>query len=203
MIDGTTSLESRQKKEPKTLLVIAHCAYTIAGIKALCADYPHWQVNYITPNQLELKEVLLKHPVDLLIMELGNRGKGMSTLFSLPYGYQQKTILLASYSSRKLQDLARLAGVNTIVDKFTSLYLLKLALHSAVYALQENSFSPTRYLEQKKLDHVVLRALLSGVHPKRIAAAMGISTSAVSRYKMIALRKMGMKNLNEVMTGNY
>jgi DNA-binding NarL/FixJ family response regulator len=203
VIDGTTSLTSRQKKEPKTVLVIAHCAYTIAGIKALCADYPHWQVNCITPNQLELKEVLLNHQVDLLIMEVGNMGKGMSTLFSLPYGYQQKTILLASHSSRKLQDLGRLAGVNAIVDKFTSLDLLKFALYSAVYALQDNSFFSAHHFEQQKMERVVLRALLSGVRPKRIAAAMGISTSAVSRYKMIALRNMGMESLNEVMTGNY
>ncbi|MGL5387403.1 MAG: LuxR C-terminal-related transcriptional regulator [Serratia sp. (in: enterobacteria)] len=191
-----------KNKIPVNLLIITHCAYTATGIKELCTDFTHWRVNCISSNRFELKEILIKQPIDLLILEVGNMGKEMMTLFSLPYSYQNKTILLTHRSSCKLRDLGRLAGVNAVVDKLIPLDLLKCVLHSAVCTLQEHTVLADHQIESQKLERVVLRALLSGLSQKKLATALGITTAAVSRYKMIALRRMGMTSLNEVITGN-
>ncbi|QLO47740.1 hypothetical protein HV216_12090 [Enterobacter cloacae] len=49
----------------------------------------------------------------------------------------------------------------------------------------------------------VLRPLLNGDSPDAVAERMGITYSAVSRYKMSALRRAGVRTLNEIVIGNY
>lgn len=205
MRSESTLAFSEQQNDAKKIVVVARCVYTLLGIKALCDAHRDWQFSDARADLDELEDILVRPQADLLIIESDSLCPEMSTLFSALNDYPGKTILLTTSYSGGERKVNSKAGSMTVIDKSRPLAVLTKLVQKIVSAPQSNSSLSAREFQRhpRKMEREVVCALLDGQSPGEVALRMGISYSAVSRYKMIALRRAGAKSLNEVITGNY
>ncbi|AJZ89329.1 hypothetical protein VW41_09920 [Klebsiella michiganensis] len=194
------------KRQPvKNIVVVANCTFTILGIKALCENKSHWRVTNIMANQAGLNEIVARPHVDLLIIESDSLSAETSALFMKTHQYSNKTILLTNRYTGGQQKLSFQPGSITVVDKSRPLAVLQKLMQKTINAVHDGPmFLPVEVQHRaRKIERDVVCALLNGENPHAVAASMGITYAAVSRYKMIALRRAGANSLNEVIAGNY
>ncbi|WP_227317330.1 helix-turn-helix transcriptional regulator [Cedecea davisae] len=200
-----TSVFSKQQNNTKKIVVVARCVYTLLGIKALCDAHRDWQFSDASADLDELEDILARPQADLLIIESESLCPEISTRFNTFNQYPGKTILLTTRCSGGQRKVKSKAGSMTVIDKSHPLVVLTKLLQKVVNAPQGNYSLSTGEFHRhpRKMEREVVCALLDGQSPGEVALRMGISYSAVSRYKMIALRRAGVKSLNEVIIGNY
>ncbi|WPU21037.1 hypothetical protein RI049_13125 [Cedecea neteri] len=194
-----------KRQSVKNIVVVANCTFTILGIKALCESKSHWRVTNVTANQAGLNEIVARPHVDLLIIESDGLSAETSALFMKLNQYSHKAILLTNRYSGGQRKINVMPGSITVVDKSRPLAVLQKLLHKTINNTQDGPiFLPVEVQHRaRKIERDVVCALLNGENPHAVAAAMGITYAAVSRYKMIALRRAGAESLNEVIAGNY
>lgn len=192
---------TEQKQEIKTILSLTRCVYTLQGVSALCGMHRHLHIKSLADFS-RIDSIALMRGADLLIVDSDMLNDEMSNLFNAMASRFNHMILLANNYSGGQRSVEAIAGAPVVVDKSSSLTVLRLLLEQALNA-PSNKVKRPMYNRARTNERQVLCALLNGDTPSAIAAKMGITYAAVSRYKMIALRRAGAKSLNEVLAGNY
>lgn len=192
------------QEKVKQIIIVVRCVFTLQGLNVLC-DSPHWRVQAITPEAFDAYAVLNAQQPDLLIIESECFDEQLSLALTVMNVLPHKTIVLTNSYSGGLCKVPCAGGTTIMVDKSESVMGLKWLLHKTAneaHALQAGP-SRIRHHRARMAEREVLRSLLNGDRPDAVAERMGITYSAVSRYKMAALRRAGVRTLNEIVIGNY
>ncbi|HFS8154870.1 hypothetical protein A3463_08620 [Enterobacter chengduensis] len=115
-------------------------------------------------------------------------------LISKILDFNGKTKLML-IGSRKLS-LERLCSINEVVDELTPIDKLLSALKRAIKA-QEYNYVKYKSLSEK--ERVILMKTLSGVTANAIAEQFGLSNKTIYALKKNAFRKLGAKNIHEIL----
>lgn len=139
---GTSCLPQR-KHEEKHIFLLTPCVFTTLGIEELCASYAGWRLCGVARTTIELKKMLSRHPIDLLIIEAGYAAIDIGTLRLLSQELDGRIILLMDDTSSSLQEVYRIAGINIAVTKSLPLSVLHSLFHWMMYAPKEALRPPT------------------------------------------------------------
>ncbi|BFO08954.1 hypothetical protein GGER_14640 [Serratia rubidaea] len=186
-----------KRNNNKNLLILTRCVFTREGLRALCSHYPRWQVHLAPDSAADIKRLLLQYPMDLVIVDTGFSSADMAALLALPRMIMGRSALLTDQDAPVLHDAYRAAGFDMVRGKNSRL----AALDSELYALMNSPYrgddnkDDRHYLPQER---DVLCGLLRGKRPLTIAAEMGISYRDVSRYKLSGLRRIGARNMQDI-----
>ena len=204
MVNNPDNGSHAMHEKEKRIIIVVRCVFTLQGLSALCHS-AHWRVQAITPEAFDAYTVLNDQRPDLLIIESEcfdeQRSQALTVMNVLPH----KTIVLTNSYSGGLCKVPSAGGTTIMVDKSGSVMALKSLLQRT--ANERHSVQPgpcrVRHHRARMAEREVLRPLLNGDSPDAVAERMGITYSAVSRYKMSALRRAGVRTLNEIVIGNY
>lgn len=188
----------------KKILILTTCVFTAKGLDQLCSQNPLWDVTCINPEQIHSAEFLPAVKADLLITESECFNEFLLKTLVKTRTLPDKIILLTEHYTSVAQHYKTMRGVTFITDKSVSLHSLENLVSKALthYTL-EGDLNPGKHQRARMVECEVLLSLLNGEKPDTVAKKMGITYNAVSRYKMLALKRAGVKNLNEIITGKY
>lgn len=193
---------SRHVEFVKKIIVLTSCLFTAKGFTELSLKHPHWHVYCVSPEELIGNECLQNEKADLLITESECVDDTILKTFVKLRQLPDSIIFLSERYNGGAQHYRTMRGVSFITDKSISVYSLELLITKALsYYTLEGDLNPGKHQRARMAECEVLLSLLDGEKPVTIAQRMGITYNAVSRYKMLALKRTGVKNLNEIITG--
>lgn len=133
---GNAALTHRHYEE-KHIFLLTPCIHTALGIEELCASYAGWRLCGVARTIPELKKMLNRHHVDMLIVEAGYAAIDISLLRQLSQQLEGRIILMMDETSSSLQEVYRIAGINIAVSKSLPLTVFQSLLHWMMYAPRE------------------------------------------------------------------
>lgn len=185
--------------EEKHIFIFSRCCYALEGIITLCERYAGWRICGTPGTIPELKSMLLKHPVDLVIIDTQKADNDLHALLCLPEFIQGRRLLLCEDRTLSFRETWLAAGYDTVVSKNIRVHLLDTLLRNLVNAgRSERAAVFNRHLFPPKEKKVLLR-LLQGMLLKDIAKELGISDSTACRLKKRCLQRAGVNNLNGIL----
>lgn len=186
----------------KKIIVLTSCFFTATGLRELSLIHPQWRVYCVTPEELVGNTFLQNEKADLLITESECFDDALLKTFVKYRSLPDRIIFLTEHYNGGAQHYKTMRGATFITDKSVSLDSLVLLIEKALsYYTLEGDLNPGKHQRARMAECEVLLSLLNGEKPGTVAQRMGITYNAVSRYKMLALKRAGVKNLNEIITG--
>lgn len=120
--------------EEKHIFVMSPCHYTALGIEELCFSFAGWRLCGVARGLTELKKMITRHPIDLLIIEAGYASIDISMLRILSTQLEGRIILLMDETSSNMQDIYRISGINIAVNKNLPASVFVSLMHWMMYA---------------------------------------------------------------------
>ncbi|NIF58015.1 response regulator transcription factor [Enterobacter sp. Ap-916] len=186
------------KSNPR-VLIFDPCGYAAFGLARLCESELESQV-IGTPQTLpHFLELMIESKPDMVICGIDPRANVLPQLLNMPYYPSCRYVLLTDAESVALSRALQTAGFYAVIDKSMPLRKLTGVLRQAlVNPSRGNIRRDARfYLPEERY---ILGALLNGDRLALIARKMGIPYRAVSRYKHTALRRAGLKSINQILS---
>lgn len=198
--------------QPLNIFLQHTCVYTRSGLRLLLDELSQYDltINIIEAGDLNIStsQELQRLAVDVFILELQVNSKNFSDMLRfmiewLPrYAPQAKIIVVAEKDSmgQLTQYLSGLKSVCAVLDKSSPLEVLRLKLKTTLQLQQPIPICtfPAVNLSSRELD--VLDYLLKGISVPDIAKQQGIHYKTVFSHKQSALRKLGVRSLNALLT---
>lgn len=191
--------EFKNNTEITSITLFDTCQYTTCGLSLLCEKHSEWEINGIARTTSQLIELITDGKSDVLICGLGTQPNDLSEMLNIPNYPFSKVILLIEKNSNTLKNMFTTAGFSSVISKTTPPSELKNVLNEEFRTPKKNTHhkKASYYLPQERY---ILGALLKGQKPDDIAKTLGISYRTVSRYKQSALRRAGIKNINQILS---
>lgn len=196
------SFVKHPRYEEKHIFILVRCPYLRQGLMTLCELYAGWRICGLPENIKELKLMLQKHPVDLVITDTDQAQRDICSLLTLPAFVEGRRLLLTHQPSFAFDNIYRAAGFDAVVSKRMRLSLLNTLLYQLVNSGQdERGEEFTRRLYPAR-ERKMLLSLLQGEKLKDIALKMNVSHSTACRMKKNILARAGVKNMKEMVLGH-
>lgn len=181
-------------------MIYDSCQFAAQGLTLLCEHHVGWQIRGTAHTFSQLMKLLLENRIDMVLCGIGNRRDGFSRLLNLPDYVLGRSILLTDKPSEILKKTFLTAGFDAVISKQISLDELADVMTGTMYSKKKHAIFPHLpsriYLSDER---EVLSELLKGRKLYDIANDMGISYRTVSRYKQNALRRAGLRSINEIL----
>lgn len=211
----TATLPAIRNRGPQlvTLRIILADDHPIfrSGVRALLENNANAKVVLDVGSPAELMDVLDKHPCDLLLTDFsmpgGQVADGLHMLGMIRRRWPSLPIIvLTMVNNGGVLNAVLAAGVRALVSKTDALTELTLAVQAVSHGRSFLSSSISRVLESKgvagdheqrplsKRETEVLRLFASGFTVSEIAAQLNRSIKTISRQKMDAMSKLGLKS---------
>lgn len=188
----------------KNILVVSVCIFTTHGLASLCSNNPEWQVTFWNPGVDTKACVNLNSKPDLIIAETACFDQCVMKCLLRDRNLSDKVILLTESYNNGMQNFKTMRGVTYISDKSITVDALENLISKALsYYTVDGDLNPGKHQRARLSEYEVLLSLLNGEKPGNIAQKMGITYNAVSRYKLLALKRAGVKSINEIITGKH
>lgn len=198
--------------QPLNIFLQHNCVYTRSGLRLLLDELNHHDltINLIEAGDLNIStsQELQRLAVDVFILELQVNSGNFSDMLRfmiewLPrYAPQAKVIVMAAKGSmgQLTKYLSGLKSVYAVLDNGSPLEVLRLKLKTTLQFQKQVPVCafPAVNLSRRELD--VLDYLLKGISVPDIAKQQGINYKTVFSYKQSALRKLGVRSLNALLT---
>ena len=186
----------------KNILILTSCTFTTQGFIQLCNRNPFWNLICLNPVENSSTKSFQKKEAELLITDLyffdDASWNSLVKTRSLP----DKILLITEYYNGGAQHYRTTLGLTFITDKSASLKSLEHLISKALSSeILESNFNSGKHQRARMNECEVLLSLLNGEKPGTVAKKMGITYNAVSRYKKLALKRVGVKNINEIIAG--
>lgn len=193
-----------EESNAKNILVVSSCVFTAHGLASLCSNNPEWQVTFWNPANDTKTSINLNSKPDLIIAETACFDQCVMKSLLKHRNLSDKVILLTESYNNGMQNYKTMRGVTYISDKRITIDALENLISKALsYYTVEGDLNPGKHQRARLSEYEVLLSLLNGEKPDNIAQKMGITYNAVSRYKLLALKRAGAKSINEIITGKH
>jgi len=189
------------------------------GVRAILETQGRYRIVAEASHPEELLALLAQHPADMLLtdfaMPVGSVPDGHAMLATIRRRYPALPIaLLTMFNNVPSLRVALQAGVRAIIDKSApmdqivqalcevragSIYLSQSLRHAMADAMDPDA--PDAVLSRKELE--VLRLYVSGPTISEIAAQLGRTVSTISRQRIMAMDKLGIRTEAELFAYAY
>lgn len=186
----------------KHILLFDRCQYTAQGLRALCENTLNATITIMSGahSSQQMSALIINSQIDMVICGMSGQPEDFLRLLTIPSHLATcKYILLTNKSSSALNNTFRTAGFCAVLNKNMPINALNTRVQKILLGpppFRRTEIDPKLYLSTERQ---ILGALLKGERPAIIAHRMGISYRAVSRFKQNALRRAGLKSLNEIL----
>jgi len=184
------------------------------GIKAVFRDSTEISIEGKGVHSTELVHFLKTKKADVVLLELALVGfEGIHILEKLKEKYTKVKFLVFSSLQEEMYAVSALkAGASGYLSKTNSLSHLREAILkvssggvyitnelATIIAFNESNQNPRAVLDKLSAREIqVLRLVAKGIRNKEIAATLQISDKTVSTYRARLMKKIGAKNLVEL-----
>ncbi|PVZ81042.1 hypothetical protein C9426_32095 [Serratia sp. S1B] len=198
--------------QPLNIFLQHTCVYTRSGLRLLLDELNHHDltINLIEAGGLNIStsQELQHLNVDVFILELQVNSRNFSDMLRfmlewLPrYAPQAKVIVMAPKNSigRLTEYLLGLNNVCAVLDNGSPLEVLRLKLKVALQFRKQPPVCAFPAANLSSLELNILDYLLKGISVPDIAKQQGIHYKTVFSHKQSALRKLGVRSLNVLLT---
>lgn len=192
----------------------------LMGVRAIVEAQGRYRIVAEASSPEQLLAALAQHPADLLLtdfaMPVGNVPDGHAMLATIRRRHPALPIaLLTMFNNVPSLRVALQAGVRAIIDKSAPMEqivqalcdvragttYLSESLRHAMHADGQEPDAPANLLSRKELE--VLRLYVSGPSISEIAAQLGRTVSTISRQRIMAMDKLGIRTEAELFAYAY